>query len=78
MSNKVFVRLAEMPVSEESPIGGEWRWVRGGQYQMPASVNEFTLFLGKRAPKDKYQMILFLSQQLDYPVCKSFPAMVLV
>ena len=48
------------------------------QDQVPVSINQRLLGLGKTAPQQEYKPIFFLRYQLDDPVRKRFPAAVLV
>ena len=69
-----FIRLAEMPASEKSPVSRKGAWMWCFQDQMLRIVKHGCFHLGRPAPEKKYDWTVLLVQDPDGGIGKLFPA----
>ena len=73
-----FIRLAEMPASEKSPVRRQWAWMRCCQDQMLWIGQHRYLALCRSSPQHVYNRSVLGIHSLDDCICKLFPAMSLM
>ena len=78
MRRKIFVRPAEMTISEKSPMSRERRRMGRLQDKMTRTVDKLSFTLSIRAPQNKNKIFTLLCQTMYNRIGKLLPALVLM